>query len=144
RCLPQLHREVRAGVWDGTLWPVRSPASMTLGIVGLGRIGRHLAGLALPIFGRVVAHDPVLDPDAWPEGVESLPLAEVLSDSDVVSLHAPLSPGTHRLVGAAELARMRADAILLNLSRGELVDHNALLAALDSGHLAGAGLDVLP
>lgn len=144
RCLPQLQQGVREGVWDGTRLPLRMPGSLTLGVVGLGRIGQHLAAIAAPLFSRVVAHDPVLGAAAWPAGVESLSLPDLLRASDVVSLHLPLTQETHHLVGAAELALLPRDAVLLNLSRGELVDHDALLTALDAGHLSSAGLDVLP
>ncbi len=144
RGLPFLDRQVRAGGWDGTVEPLRRASSCRLGVVGMGRIGRRLSEMAQPLFGEVIGHDPVLPADAWPAGVRRLAMSELLSEADVVSLHVPLSPATTGLIGAAELAALPRGAILVNVARGELIDHAALLAALDSGQLAGAALDVLP
>jgi phosphoglycerate dehydrogenase-like enzyme len=142
RHVPFLDRDVRAGGWDAfATGRRRRPSRLTLGIVGLGRIGRHLAGLATPIFARVCAHDPA-PVEPWPSGVDRLDLDEVLAGSDVVSLHLPAVPGAPPLIDATALARMRHGAFLVNVSRGALVDTDALLAALDEG-LGGAALDVL-
>jgi D-3-phosphoglycerate dehydrogenase len=143
RGLPFLDRAVRDGRWQADELPLRRPSDTTLGILGLGRIGRRLAGLARGTFGRVVGHDPVLGADAWPEGVERADLGAVLREADVVSLHLPLSADTERLIDAPALARMRPGAHIVNVSRGALIDDAALLDALDSGHLGGAALDVL-
>jgi phosphoglycerate dehydrogenase-like enzyme len=141
RQLPRYDRHVRDGGWDpmeGT-WPAR-PSELTLGIVGLGHIGARLATLARPLFGRLLGHDPV---SAAPVSMEAVGLDRLLSESDVVSLHTPMTPHTRGLIGHAELGRMRPGALLVNVSRGGLVDEAALLHALDGGHLAGACLDVL-
>jgi D-3-phosphoglycerate dehydrogenase len=143
RGLPFLDRAVRAGRWETDALPLRRPSETTLGILGLGRIGRRLAGLAQGTFGRVIGHDPVLGDEAWPERVERAELDAVLRESDVVSLHLPLSADTERLIDAAALERMRPGAHLVNVSRGALIDAGALLAALDRGHIGGAALDVL-
>jgi D-3-phosphoglycerate dehydrogenase len=143
RHIPFLDRAVRAGGWDAfASGRRRRPSALTLGIVGLGRIGRHLAGLATPIFGRVCAHDPT-PAAAWPSGVARLELRDVLAEADVLSLHLPAQPGEPPLLGAEAIARMRLGAFLVNVSRGALVDTDALLAALDDGRLGGAALDVV-
>ncbi|ANH38250.1 Glycerate dehydrogenase [Nocardioides dokdonensis FR1436] len=144
RGLPFLDRQVREGQWDGTSEPLRRLSSVRLGVVGMGRIGRRLATMALPLFGEVVGHDPVPGTQHWPDGVRSASFDDLLAEVDVLSLHLPLTDGTRSLLGAPQLARMRPDALLVNVSRGGLVDHDALLAALDDGRLAGAALDVLP
>jgi len=116
----------------------------TLGLVGLGRIGRRVAqicGLGLQM--RVIGCDPFVTPEqAAALGIELLPLDRVIAGADFLSLHAPATPETHKLMNAARIAQMKAGSYLLNLARGTLVDEDALLQALDSGHLAGAGLDV--
>lgn len=116
----------------------------TLGLVGLGRIGRRVAsicGKGLEM--RVVAYDPFVKPEVAAEwGVELLPLEEVIAQADFLSLHAPVTPATVHLMNRERLAMMKPGAFLLNLARGTLVDEAALLDAVESGHLGGAGLDV--
>jgi glyoxylate reductase len=107
----------------------------TLGIVGLGRIGREVARLG-EAFGMRVVHTRGSGP------YEELPLDRLLTEADVVSLHVPLTPETRHLVGARELALMRQDAVLVNVSRGPVVDEAALVEALREGRIAGAALDV--
>ena len=109
----------------------------------MGRIGRRVAELGRPFFGRVVAHDPHVADGAWPSGVERTELDAVFATADLVSLHLALTPESQRLVDGRRLGLMRGQSYLVNVSRGGLVDHDALLAALDNGTLAGAGLDVL-
>ena len=143
RHLPFLDRDVRAGAWDAFSTGRRRRASaLTLGIVGFGRIGRQLAALATPIFGRVCAHDPA-PAGPWPSEVGRLDLAGVLASADVLSLHLPARPGEPAVVDRGVLAQMRPGAFLVNVSRGALVDTDALLAALDEGSLGGAALDVV-
>lgn len=121
----------------------------TLGIVGLGKIGRELARLAGPLFGRVLGYDPLL-PDT-PEiradldalGVTRTGLETVRRESHALSLHLPLTPETERMVDAAFLADMPRGSVLVNVSRGALIDEPALAAALDAGQLSAAALDVL-
>ena len=121
----------------------------TLGIIGLGKIGRELVRLARPLFGEVIGYDPMLPdtPEVRTEltdlGVRRTELAEVRAAADMLSLHLPLTPQTERMVDAEFLAAMPAGSVLVNVSRGGLVDHAALAEALDTGHLAGAALDVL-
>ena len=146
RHLSEWDRAVRAGRWDiEAVGPIRRPSAMTLGIVGLGRIGRRLAQVAAPVFGRLVGCDPYLGPGEWPPGVEAVNDVDVVFEtSDVVSLHVPLRPDTELLVDAERLGRMRTGSYFVNVARGRLVDAAALLEALDEGRLAGAALDVLP
>jgi glycerate dehydrogenase len=125
--------------WDH---PLVELEGMTMGVVGFGRIGRATAELALAFGMKVLAYDAVTPSDV-PDGVQVADLDEVFRRSDVVSLHCPLTPQTERLVDAARLALMRPTAVLINTSRGPLVDDAALAEALNSGGIAGAGLDVL-
>jgi phosphoglycerate dehydrogenase-like enzyme len=112
-----------------------------LGLVGLGRIGTRVAVAANAIGMRVIAADPALAESPVP-GVELVDLDELLTTADVISLHAPALPSTTRMINADTLARTRRGTYLVNCSRGALIDHEALLAAVDAGHLAGVGLDV--
>jgi phosphoglycerate dehydrogenase-like enzyme len=130
---------VRAGGFERrTTEPIRGK---TMGIVGYGRIGRAVARLARAFGMRVLVYDPVAAAVDEPE-VERAPLEALLAASDVVSLHAPLVESTRRLIREETLALMKPGAILLNTARGGLVDEAALAAALQSGRVAGAGLDV--
>ncbi len=116
----------------------------TLGLVGLGRIGRRVAQICRNGFEmRVLAYDPYVTPEqAALMGVELTDLDTVIGQGDFVSLHVPVTPETNRLMDAQRIAQMKQGAYLLNCARGPLVDPVALVAAIDSGHLAGAGLDV--
>ena len=115
----------------------------TLGLVGFGRIARRVARIANGIGMRVIAHDPFLPAAAFPDDVTAVAsLRELLGRSDVVSVHVPLTDASRRMIGRQQLAWMKPGAVFVNTARGDLVDHDALLAALGSGHLAGAGLDV--
>ncbi|WP_263588057.1 C-terminal binding protein [Sphingopyxis sp. GC21] len=133
-------REVKAGRWDPAAAKLRRVADLTVGVVGLGRIGRATV-TRLEGFGcALLAHDPY----ARESGAARLvALDALLEASDVVILHVPLTAGTHHLMDAARLAQMRPGAFLINVSRGPLVDNDALLAALEQGRLSGAGLDVV-
>jgi D-3-phosphoglycerate dehydrogenase len=141
RGLTRYDREVRSGTWHPAGAQLRRAATLTCGIVGYGRIGRATAR-KLGAFGcRLLAHDPFAAGDG--EGVEMAQLDDLLRRSDVVILHAPLTDGTHHLIGADQLALMTPGGLLVNVSRGGLVDTDAVLQALDSGQLGGAALDVL-
>lgn len=140
-------RSVREGDWarcpDFCYWkfPQVELAGLTFGIVGYGRIGRQVARIAAAFGMRVLAHTP--RPPAGEEGVEFVALDAVLSRSDVVSLHCPLTESTCHLINGESLGRMKSNALLINAGRGPLVDEEALADALRSGRIAGAGLDVL-
>ena len=113
----------------------------TLGLVGIGRIASRVAVVANALGMRVLAADPALSESPVP-GVDIVPLEQLLADSDVVSVHCPALPSTARMFDTAAFGRMKPGTFFVNCARGVLVDHDALLAAIDSGHLAGAGLDV--
>jgi D-3-phosphoglycerate dehydrogenase len=119
-------------------------AGRTLGLVGFGRIARRLAVKAAALGFRVVATDPFVSAQTMQgAGVGYRDLHALLAESDVVSLHAPLTDESRNLIGAPQLARMKRGAVLVNTSRGPLVDTAALRDALAGGSLGGAGLDVL-
>ena len=140
--------ENRAGRWcesaDFCYWdtPLNELAGKTFGIVGLGHIGSRVALIARA-FGMKVKAFTSKRPEDLPEGVAKADLDELFATSDVVSLHCPLTEGTRHLVNAERLARMKKTAILINTGRGPLIDENALAAALNSGEIYAAGLDVL-
>ncbi|HWE13102.1 MAG TPA: NAD(P)-dependent oxidoreductase [Solirubrobacteraceae bacterium] len=136
-----LDRSARRGVWDQTPSPPRRVAGATLGIVGLGRIGREVARRAAALQMRVVAFDPLLS-DA--EDAELVGLNDLLERSDAITLHALLTDATREMIGAPQLARCKPGAYLINCARAALVDHTALGESLRSGHLGGCALDVLP
>ena len=116
----------------------------TVGLIGLGRIARQVARRLQGFDVRILAYDVSWDEDfARSAGIIRSSLDELLQESDYVSLHAPLTDATSRLLNEQTIASMKRGAILINTARGELVDEDALLAALVSGHLGGAGLDVL-
>ena len=139
------HRDINAGKWNYlSSGRLRRVADMTLGIVGLGRIGKRMAHVSRNAFKRVVACDPYLIDGDFPAYVERADLATLFAQSDVVSLHTPLNDETRGMIDASVLGRMRAGSYLVNTARGAVVNIDDLLSALDSGILAGAGLDVLP
>src|SRR5215216_487500 len=145
RHLPLYDRDVKAGRWHSTsTGPLYRLKNLTLGVVGVGRIGGTLARRASPWFGRTLGCDPYLEEDAWPEGVEPASLEEVFSESLVVSLHAPLTDETREFIDRNLLEQMPEGSYLVNTARGGLVVMEDLLRALDEGPLAGAALDVLP
>ncbi len=117
---------------------------LAIGLVGFGRIGKHVARICQGMGMRVLAFDPLLTDETAAELRVSriLELADLLRAADVVSLHVPATPQTRRLINAERLALMKRGSILVNAARGALVDERALLDALESGHLRGAGLDV--
>lgn len=141
RDLVRRDRHVRAGTWIRKAWP--RLAGKTLGLVGLGRIGKAVVRRAQGLGMTVVAHDPFPDVAfAETNGVKLLPLDALLSTADVVSLHLPTTRETVDLINARTLARMKRGSVLINTARGAMVDEAALVEALRSGHLLGAGLDV--
>ncbi len=131
---------VRAGRWtDRASVAVGDLAGSTLGVVGFGRIGQHAATLGGALGMTVLAYDPVAEP---PPALRCGTLAELLARSDVVTLHLPLTPATHHVVNAETLAVTKPGAILVNCSRGALIDNDAAFQALVAGRIAGVGLDV--
>jgi D-3-phosphoglycerate dehydrogenase len=146
RRLAQSDREVQAGSWPSyrELGTMRRISGRTLGLLGFGRIAREVASRAAALRLRVIAHDPFVAPQAGSATQTQLVAADQLfAESDFLSVHLPLTPATRHLVGARELALMRPGAILINTSRGAVIDEPALVAALDAGLIGGLGLDVL-
>lgn len=142
RRIPAADRMVKAGTWDmQALRPLHLPEALTAGVVGFGRIGRrtaeHLRSLG---FGRVLAHDALITIDS--ASFEAASLDALLSECDVVSLHAPARSDGTPLLGAAELDLMKPGSILVNTARGSLIDSGALVTALGRGRPALAALDV--
>ncbi len=139
-------RDIRAGQWSfmspGTM---RRPSELTLGIVGLGRIGKRMAHVSRNVFKRVVAFDPHIIDGDFPAYVErAATLADLARQADVVSLHTPLNGETRGLIDAGFFAAAKRGTSLVNTSRGAVVNLPDLVAALDAGTLSGAALDVLP
>jgi (S)-sulfolactate dehydrogenase len=134
---------VAAGEWPRMDLIGKELAGAQLGLIGFGAIARLTALKAAALGMRVAAFDPLLPKgDAAFVGVSRMSFDEILSSSQVVSLHTPLTPQTRRMIDAAALARMQSGAVLINAARGGVVDEAALAAALSSGHLGGAALDV--
>ncbi len=139
RGLARSDREVRSGAWHRHVGV--ELRGRTLGVVGLGATGSEVCRLGQALGMQVLGHDPHAP---CPDGVESLPLHELLQRSFVVTLHAPLTSDTRHLIGERELGLMQPGALLVNAARGGLVDETALAAALRSGRLSGAAVDVRP
>lgn len=140
-------RSVNAGKWaespDFCFWdrPLIELDGKVLGLIGLGRIGLATARIGQAFGMKVLAND--VDPSKVPDGIDFVDLDRIFRESDIVSLHCPLTEDNHKLVNAERLAKMKKSAFLINTSRGPLVDEEALANALNSGQIAGAGLDVL-
>jgi D-3-phosphoglycerate dehydrogenase len=146
RKLKTFDRAVRAGRWDSLAdgAGIRRLNQLTLGIVGFGRVGREVARKAKPFGLSIAAYDPYLTPDAiQSHGVLPMGLEEVVEKADVLSLHIPLTVETANMLSEERISRMKPGSFLVNVSRGGLVDEDALCAALSSGHLAGAGIDTV-
>ncbi len=141
RGFPGRDREVRTGVWKRQALP--RLAGRTIGVVGLGRIGQAVVPRAIGLGLKVIAYDPFPNESfAGLHGVKLCALDDLLAEADIVSLHLPCTPETTDLINAQSLARMKPGSVLINTSRGGLVDEQALADALARGHLMAAGLDV--
>lgn len=146
RSLLAYREDVQAGVWNRSdqfcffTHPIGDLHGSTLGIIGEGAIGQGTAAIARG-FGMKVLFADHAPPKA--PGVDFTPLDQVLAESDVISLHCPLTPDTRHVIGLEQMRRMKRSALLINTSRGGLVDEQALIQALDEGLIAGAGFDVL-
>ena len=144
RRLPEADAALRGGAWGvAGLRPMHLPSASVAGVVGYGRIGRQAATYLRGLGFTVLAHDEYVDVPAG-DGVRSASLDEVLSSSDVVTLHAPGDPSGRPLLDADRLGRMKPGSILVNTARGSLVDLPALIEALAAGRPRFAGLDVFP
>jgi D-3-phosphoglycerate dehydrogenase / 2-oxoglutarate reductase len=144
RHIPAADASIRQGKWERGKFVGTQLAGKTLGVVGLGRIGREVARRAAGLDMKVIGYDPVLAPErAGQLGIETVPdLDQLLPRCDFLTVHTPLNDQTRDLIGARELARMRRGARVLNCARGGIINEAALADALRAGHLAGAALDV--
>ena len=137
--ISKLNARMHSGHWDKATHKSLELKGRTLGVVGLGAIGQRVAGIGVAFGMRVLGYDPAVG--EAPADIERVDLDRLIADSDVVSLHCPLTPENRNLVGAGTLARMKDGAILVNTARGGLVDEPSLAAAVRSGKLRAAGLD---
>jgi D-3-phosphoglycerate dehydrogenase len=143
RRIPLLDIKVKGGEWPKGKYIGIELGGKTLGVIGFGRIGKAVAHMARGIGMRILATDVIdVSGDVEKIGGKQVPLEQLLKESDVVSIHVSLTPETYRLLNAERLALLKDNAILINTSRGEVIDHEALLQHLD--RLWGVGLDVLP
>jgi D-3-phosphoglycerate dehydrogenase len=140
RGLMHFDREVKAGRWEPSTAKLRRMSTLTVGIVGYGRIGRSTAQKLNGFGARVLAYTRSPQTE---KGVEFVPLDELLRESDAVIVHIPLNADTKHLLNRERLGSMKKGALLVNVSRGAVIDTNALIESLKSGHLGGAALDVL-
>ena len=143
RNVPGAHHSLQSGEWRRSAFMGVEVRDKTLGICGLGRVGTEVARRAQAFGMRLVGYDPFVAPDyARRIGVELLSLDDLLSESDFVTLHTPLTEGTRGMVGMQQIEKIKQGARIINVARGELVDDAALLAGLESGKLSGVALDV--
>jgi D-3-phosphoglycerate dehydrogenase len=140
RLRPAIHH-VEEGGWDRSLFPGLMLRGRTVGIVGCGRLGQWVARYASAFEMRVLGCDPALQD--WPPSIERCDLRDLLQRSDFVTIHVPLNDETRGLIGPAELGVIKPGAILINTSRGAIVDEKALIEALEDGRVASFGFDVL-
>lgn len=140
RELPAAHGRAVAGHWDRDLFTGHQLRGKTLGILGYGRLGTMVAEYGKAFQMRVIAHD--IKPFRA-DGVESVDFDTLIREADVLSLHIHLTPETERIIGRSEIAQMKPGAVLINVSRGALVDEEALVEALEAERLGGAGVDVI-
>ncbi len=136
---------VQSGRWElPPIVPLRRLEGQVLGLIGFGNIPRAVAPKAKAFGLNVITHDPFVSKDVLASaGVEGVSFDDLLARSDFISVHAPLMPATRGLINAAAFAKMKKGAFVINTARGPLIDEPALIAALDSGHLGGAALDVV-
>jgi D-3-phosphoglycerate dehydrogenase len=143
RKIPQAAESMRQGIWEKKKFMGAEIAGKTLGVIGLGNIGRQAAERGVGLKMSVIGYDPYVKSESGlPAGVKLASLDDVISKSDFITLHVPLSAETKDLFNAATLAKMKKGAYLINCARGGIVNEEAVLEALKSGQLAGAALDV--
>ncbi|MFZ4756810.1 MAG: C-terminal binding protein [Burkholderiaceae bacterium] len=145
RNIVRWNTDVKAGTWHYTsAGTVPRLTDMTVGVLGLGRIGKRFAHIARNTFGRVIAHDPNLIDGDFPAYVQRVSLEGLFDEADALSIHCLLDDGTRGLVGAELLRRMKPGSYLVNTARGAVIDLDGLTRVVAEGRLAGVGLDVLP
>jgi D-3-phosphoglycerate dehydrogenase / 2-oxoglutarate reductase len=143
RRIPQADASMKRGAWDKKKLTGTELRGKTLGLIGLGRIGSEVARFARAFEMQIVAYDPYVPLRlAQEQGVKLVPFDELLSSSDFISLHTAATPETHHLINAEKLAKTKTGVRIINCARGELINEDDLLQAIESGHVAGAALDV--
>ncbi len=143
RHIPQAHASLRAGQWRRNDFVGTELCDKVLGIVGMGNIGSIVADRARGLKMKVIASDPFVTPEAGHRlGIEIVPLDELFTRADFISVHTPLTPDTEGLIGAAAFKKMKDRVRIINCARGGIVDEDALAAAIEDGKVAGAALDV--
>lgn len=143
RRIPQAHQSLTAGRWERGRFVGTELRGKTVGVIGLGNIGAEVARRLAAFEVRLVGYDPFVSPEyAARLGIELLDLDDLVGQSDIVTVHVPLTAGTRHLIDAARLARFKTGARLINCARGEIVDEHAVADALANGQLAGVALDV--
>lgn len=143
RNIPEAHASVRRGEWNRSKFMGVELNGKTLGVIGLGRIGTRVTTRARGFGMRVLAYDPYISPTVGEKvGAEMVPLEELLAAADVITVHTPLSEETRGMIGRAEIAKMKDGVFLVNCARGGIYDEQALAAALETGKVGGAAIDV--
>jgi D-3-phosphoglycerate dehydrogenase len=143
RQIPAADSSLKRGEWDKSRFKGRELRGKTIGILGLGQIGRAVARRALAFEMKCIGHDPLVSDDTMNDlEVEPLSMVDLLPRAQILTLHVPLTPATKGMIGAREIAQLPRGAVLVNAARGGLVDEAAVTAALDQGHLSGAVFDV--
>lgn len=143
RKIPQAHQHVRDGKWQRTNFKGTELHEKTLGIIGFGNVGRNLSKMAQAFNMRVIAHDPLATEETFLfHQAEGVSIETLFAQADFISLHCVLNDATKNMINEKNLARMKPGAMLVNAARGELIDDDALLAALNGGQIAAAALDV--
>lgn len=132
------------GEWNRAAWQGEELSAKTLGLIGFGQIGYELVQISKAIFPQIVVYDPFVDSSKMAElGVQAVTLQQLVQQADVISLHCPLTPDTKQMINKDFLAQVRRGSYLINAARGDVVDESAVVDALNSGQLAGAGFDSL-
>lgn len=142
RFIPQANADMAQGKWQQTDYrPIRRTNTLTMGLIGLGKLAQAVARKATALGLKVITHDPFVKPDLLPN-IERVSLDDLLANSDIVSLHAPLLQSTRRMIGKAQFEIMKSGSLLINAARGGLVDEDALVEAVQSETIGGAAIDV--
>lgn len=142
RHIPHASNDVNQGLWCRDKFKGNQLSSKTLGIIGLGRLGLHVMRYGIAFGMKVIAYDPYIE--KWPDNIRRVEqLNDVFHESDVISIHVPLNKQTENMIGKEQFDLLKGNAVLINTSRGAIIDEEELLIALRNKKLAGAGLDVI-